>query len=425
MKKVKRISLFLAVVILASCTGLQSPASAATVGETSITALGAIVLDFETGRVLYEHNADVYRPPASMTKLMTVYLVYEAIARGRISLDTVVPISQNAYDFSRRTGETNVPLSRSLTYTVDELLDVVIVMSAGGAAVALAELVGGSTSAFYRIMNNKAAEWGIDAIYYSASGGSTQTRLTPRAMAVLSRNIVLDYPEVLEKSSMRSVTHRGRTYPSTNHLLGVYEGIDGLKTGTNAQARECFAGTAKRGDVRIITVVMGSSSGRRFSDTTTLLDYGFAEIEAQRLAEVEASKVPPISSRVLVDSVEIEFEAYLIEDRNYFRIRDIAYVLSSTPVQFNVYWDDVTRSIVFVSGQEYVPLGTEMAASSGELKLPVASTARILVDGEEVEFPVFAIDGNNFFSLRDVADTFGFSVEWVAETRTIIIDTGA
>ena len=425
MKRIKRISLFLAVITLISCAGFQGRASAATVGGSSITAAGAIVLDFETGRVLFEYNADVYRPPASMTKLMTVYLVYEAIAQGKIALDTVVPISQNAYDFSRQSGETNVPLYRNLTYTVDELLDVVLVMSAGGAAVALAELVGRSTSAFYRIMNAKAAEWGIDAVFYSASGGSTHTRMTPRAMAVLTRNTVRDFPEILKKTSMTSVTHRGRTYPSTDLLLGVYPGLDGMKTGTNSVARECFAGTAKRGDVRIVSVVMGSSSGKRFSDTTTLLNYGFAEMEAIKNAETESRKVSQISSRVLVDGVEIEFEAYLIEDRNYFRIRDIAYVLKGTPAQFNVYWEEETGSIVFVKGADYDILGTEMAGRSEEMKLPVASTAAILIDGEEVVFPVFAIDGNNFFRLRDVADTFGFRVEWDEENQTIIIDTGA
>jgi len=164
-KKVKQISLFLTIILIISCAGFQKPAFAATVGDASITAAGAILMDFETGRVLYEHNADVFRPPASMTKLMTVYLVYEAISQGKIGFDTIVPISQNAADFSRAPGETNVPLNRSLRYTVDELLDVVIVMSAGGAAVALAELVGRSTSAFYRMMNGKAAEWGIDAVF--------------------------------------------------------------------------------------------------------------------------------------------------------------------------------------------------------------------------------------------------------------------
>ena len=431
-KKNRRISLLLATILLIACIFPRNAASAASVGDATISAAGAIVLDVETGMTIYEHNADVMRAPASMTKLMTVYLVYEAIAAGRIGFDTIVPITQYAADFSRQAGETNVPLSRSGRYTVDELLDVVLVMSAGGAAVALAELVGGSRSAFYRMMNNKAAQWGVDAIYYSASGGSTHTRLSPRAQATLARNFVLDYPEVLEKTSKSSVTFGGRRYESTNQLLGVYEGIDGLKTGTHSMAGACFTGTAQRGGTRLVTVVMGSTSARRFSDTTTLLDYGFAAMEelrsdreAQELAELEARKVPPIASPVYVDGVETDFEAYLIEDRNYFRIRDLAYALDGTPAQFNVEWDDETRSIVFTSGARYIANGTEMAGRNDERKLPEPTTARISVDGSQVVFNAYSIEGNNFFALRDIADTFDFGVAWNEETRAIYIETGA
>jgi len=430
MKKLKMLSLFLAVIMIFSCTGLRVGITASAIDAPGITAAGAILLDVETGMVLYEHNADVSRAPASMTKAMTVYLVYEAIAGGKIGFDTIVPISQYAADFSREPGETNVPLTRGVNYTVNELLDVVLVMSAGGAAVALAELVGGSRSAFFRMMNNKAASWGIDAEFYSASGGSTHTRMTPRAMATLTRHFILDYPEVLSKTSMQSVTFRGRTYPSTNLLLGTYQGIDGFKTGTNSVARECFSGTAQRGDVRLVSVVMGSSSGRRFSDTSALLDYGFAmmqqyrdDLKEQELAEIEAKKVPPITSPVLVDGVEVEFEAYFIEDRNYFRIRDLAYALQGTPAQFNVHWDDATGSIVFTSGADYIANGTEMAGRGVEKKLPVATTSRILVDGREVAFPVYNIDGSNFFRLRDIAETFNFGVDWDADTQTILINT--
>lgn len=423
MKRLRRVSLILASAMLLSCLCLQPAVLAVDVGGVNITAAGAIVLDAESGRVLFEHNADITRAPASMTKAMTVYLVYEAVANGRIGMDTIVPISQYAADFSRQSGETNVPLSRSDRYTVSELLDVVLVMSAGGAAVALAELVGGSRSAFYRIMNSKAAEWGVNATFYSASGGSTQTNMTPRAMATLARRMVLDYPQVLEKTSRTSVTFKGRYYPSTNLLLGVYPGIDGLKTGTNTQARECFAGTAKRGDVRLVSVVMGSSSGKRFSDTSTLLDYGFRQMEAIKLAEIEAKKVSPTSSRVLVDGVEVEFEAYLIEDRNYFRIRDIAYALNGTPAQFNVEWDEEAGSIVFTSNSEYTVLGTEMSGNYGEGVLPVETTATIYVDGVETVFPAYEINGSNFFRMRDIADTFHFSAVWEEETQTIIIDT--
>jgi len=423
MRKTKQISLFLVVLLLISNAGIQAPASATDVGGTRITAAGAIVMDVETGTILFEHNAYVRRAPASMTKMMTVYLVYEAIANGSIGFDTIVPISQYAADFSRQPGETNVPLNRTGRYTVDELLDVVIVMSAGGAAVALAELVGGSRNAFYRMMNNKVAEWGADAEFHSASGGSTHTRMTPHAMAVITRQSILEFPEMLEKTAMTSVTFRGRTYPSTNHLLGVYEGIDGFKTGTNSVARECFSGTAQRGDVRLVSVVMGSSSGRRFSDTTTLLNYGFAAMEEIGPTVNENQMVASIDPSVYLNGELLDFEAYFIEGRNYFRIRDVAYALRDTSARFNVEWDDETRSIVFTRGAEYTPIGNEMAGRSEELKMPEPGTARIVVDGLEFVFSVYMIEGSNFFWLRDIAETFGFGVSWDEETASIIMET--
>lgn len=257
------------------------PASAAGIpwARPAIISKAAIVVDFETGAVLFSRNADTLRATASFTKMMTVYLVYEAIADGRIGFDTIVPISAYAYDFTLIPNEDNVPLTRSDIYTVDELLDAAIVVSAGAAAVALAELLGGSVSGFCVRMNAKAAQWGINAIFNSASGGSTSTLMTPRAMAVIVRNTLTDFPEVLEKTSKQSIVFHGETYEGSNDLLGVYEGLDGFKTADNSVAGACFAGTARRGDVRIIAVVMGGTFERRFKDTAALLDFGFSNVK--------------------------------------------------------------------------------------------------------------------------------------------------
>ena len=259
---------------------LTAPIALATgVGGQTITSKGAIIIDFDTGMEIFAYNADEQMNPASMTKMMTVYLVYEAIANGTISLDTRVPISAETAEFSRNQNETNVPLSTTGTYTVDQLLEAVIVVSAGGATYALAELVGGSRPEFIELMNEKVTELEIDAFFTSVSGGPRETWVTPRAMATLARNIVKDFPEVLEKTSIPSLRFAGWTYQSTNKLLGSYTGIDGLKTGTNNVAGECFTSTAVRGDIRIITVTMGSSHDKRFADTRIMLDYGFSFME--------------------------------------------------------------------------------------------------------------------------------------------------
>ena len=472
MKKTGWISFFLAAVLAASCLCPRAIALAADVNGQSISSMGAIVIDFETGMELYAYNADVMRGPASMTKLMTVYLVYEAIANGLIDFDTVVPISAYAADYSRTPGETNVPLNRNVVYTVGQLLDVIVVMSAGGACAALAELIAGTTRAFQGLMNAKAAEWGIDAIFRSVSGGVEYTRLTPRAMATIARHILMDYPEVLEKTSQTSVNWYGREIPATNQLLGIYEGIDGLKTGTHPGTRANFTGTAQRGNIRIISVTMGSTSGRRFPDTTILLDYGFAVME-EYWAAIEARKVEPRIMPVMLNGAEIELESFTIEQDYYFSIRDIAFALDGTKAQFNIgpnaeagdsvvydedeygeyaeyddedeansagadgegiedIWetaeaeDDGTDIIILTRGAPYNALGDEMVDRGSEKRLPEPLDTLIMLDGEELELQGYDIEGIAFFKLTDMGNALGFSVIWMRDGTDyrLCIDTG-
>lgn len=278
MKKIGRagIAVLLAVQMLLG----MLPARAAYVGTSYISSAGACVMDYETGEILYEYNGNIPRVPASMTKIMNLYCVYEAMANGEITLDTAVPISRNVYEKSRDPVYQSVlPLYYDTVYTVDEMLDVVVAYSASGAAVALAELVGGgSEAAFVERMNRKAAQMGLDAYYYD-SCGIANNEISPISMAALARNIIRDYPDILVRSGKKSVSFHGNTYKTTNHLLDTYyyEGADGLKTGTTSAAGYCFCGTAVRNGRRMISVTMSSSStGQRFIDTARLLDYGFA-----------------------------------------------------------------------------------------------------------------------------------------------------
>jgi hypothetical protein len=219
-----------------------------------------------------------------MAKVMTVYLVFEAIANGEISYETEVPISENTYRLSRNSGIPNtVPLHYNRVYTVKEFLNIVIVYSASGATVALAELVSGTEAAFIESMNSKAQEMEIDAHFTAPYGAGS---MSPRAMATLARNIISDYSEVLEFSAQPSVYFHGQTFRSTNLLLGsmYYEGADGLKTGTSSQAGYCFTSTAERNGVRLITVVMASTSTtNRYYDTHKLLNFGFSVHEELEL----------------------------------------------------------------------------------------------------------------------------------------------
>ncbi len=275
----KRISLLLCLALLLQ-TVICTSAGAVSIGGNYLSSAGACVMDYETGEVYYEYNGYTPRVPASMTKIMNLYCVYEALKNGEISLDTPVPISAAVYNKSRDSVYQSVlPLYYNTVYTVDEMIDVAAVYSASGAAVALAELVGGgSESAFVERMNRKAAEMGLDAVYYD-SCGIAENKISPISMAKLAANIIRDYPDILVRTSKPSVRFHGNTYPTTDHLLDTYyySGADGLKTGTTPAAGYCFCGTAVRNGRRMISVTMSSSStGQRFIDTARLLDYGFA-----------------------------------------------------------------------------------------------------------------------------------------------------
>ena len=260
------------------------PASAAYIDGSSITSQGVCVMDFETGEILYEHNGNIPRSPASMTKIMSLYCIYSELERQGISIDTIVPISGNVYSLPVRTNYQCITLYNNVPYTVDELIGAVATYSASNALLALVELVSGSEAEFVKLMNTTAQQMGIDAYYYDSCGGYTN-EVTPIAMATLARNIIKDYPDIINRTSKKSINFHGGTYYSTNKLYTTYyyEGADGLKTGTSSSAGHCFCGTAVRGDNRVISVAMlAPSNDGRFGDTVKLLNYGFEVLEDRK-----------------------------------------------------------------------------------------------------------------------------------------------
>ena len=256
---------------------LPGKAGAAYVGEKEITSMGACVIDYDTGIQLYGYEENRQRVPASMTKMLTAYLIYDAITAGEIKFDTKVKISAGVSEFSRNKEYSNVALIKDEYVTIDSLLDIVIIISACAAAIALAEGLCGTEAAFVKRMNEKMTKLGIDATFYDAFGGSPDNKISPYGMAVLARNLIKDHPEILKKSQQKSCTFRDLKYNTTNPLLGSYPGLDGLKTGYTDPALYCFTATAVKNGRRIISVTMGSSSGKtRGTDSEILLDYGFA-----------------------------------------------------------------------------------------------------------------------------------------------------
>ena len=258
---------------------VSAPAAqeAAAAEGLSLTCRAAVLVEPESGRVLYEKNPDERVPIASITKLMTLLLTFEAIHGGKLTLDTLVPVSEHAYHM----GGSQIWLEPGEQFTLDEMLRAICVSSANDAAVAVAELVGGSEPVFVEQMNARAAELGMtNTSFRNACGLDTEEHLsTARDVATLSCYILNTCPELLHYTGIWTDSLRnGQTQlVNTNKLLKRYSGITGLKTGTTSGAGVCISASATRDGLTLIAVILGSpSSADRFNAATTLLDYGFA-----------------------------------------------------------------------------------------------------------------------------------------------------
>ena len=285
----KRLLITIATILIIISSAVNT--LAAYVDGEYISSQGACVMDYETGTVLYEHNGNVGFSPASMTKVMSLYCIYSELDRQSISLDSVVPISQNVHSIPVRTNFQCIPIYRNTSYTVDELMGAVATYSASNALIALAEYVSGSEAQFVSLMNDTAKLLKLDAHYYDCCGGAPNS-ITPVSMAKLARRIIMDYPDIITRTSKKSITFNGLKYNSTNKLYTThpYSGADGLKTGTSSTAGFCFCGTAVRDGKRMITVTMNSSGNdNRFSDTVKLLDYGFRCVNGGKLYYTDIS----------------------------------------------------------------------------------------------------------------------------------------
>lgn len=249
----------------------------------NIEAASAFVMDGDTGEALYSYYGDVARVPASMTKVLTAYIIYQELEAGTITLDTPVKISHNVAVKSRDSSyPTAVPLTEGATYTVDTLLHLIMIPSASASCIAMAEHISGSESAFVTRMNQTAKDLGLNATYYNCHGAQPNY-ITARSQATLTKLFIDTYPDILRITSKSGFSFNGTYYNNTNHLLNTmapYEGLDGFKTGTIAEAGYCVTTTAVRNGRRVIAVVMKSTSdAQRFADSRQLLDYGFDQIQ--------------------------------------------------------------------------------------------------------------------------------------------------
>ena len=315
----KKIVLAVLCLLLAVTAVLRSYADAvpgvqaAGVQDFDVPCAAAVLIDEDSGTVLYEKNADERRPVASITKVMTLLLTFEALQAGKIALGDIVPVSEHAYHM----GGSQIWLEPGEQLTLQEMLKAICISSANDAAVAVAEFVAGSEPAFVDAMNARAVALGMTATHFAnACGLDEEGHLSSaRDVAVMSREMLLHHPEVREYCTVWMDTLRGgRTQlVNTNKLLKSYPGITGLKTGTTGKAGVCITASAERDGLRLIAVVLGASSGKeRFEAAKTLLDYGFAHYDS---AEVTLPDDAPEELRVKRGTAETAALDYAAPER--------------------------------------------------------------------------------------------------------------
>lgn len=288
---------------------VTQPFSAHAAGSPNIEAESAILVDADSGKILYAKNPDMKLPPASMTKMMTEYLVWEALKSGEISWDTTTQISDYAYSISADPTFSGIGLTQGKPYTVKELYKAMAVFSDNGATIALAELIAGSEGEFVKMMNKTAEKMGLsDYKFVNSTGLSNEwlgenvpegtdpnatNLLSARSAALLAYNLIKEHPKALKYSKMIETKFEGYTVENLNWMLPheatylkqfYYKGVDGLKTGYTKFAGYCFTGTAKQNGQRLISVVMKTDSkSERFQETAKLFDYGFSNFKTEEI----------------------------------------------------------------------------------------------------------------------------------------------
>ncbi|SES19975.1 D-alanyl-D-alanine carboxypeptidase (penicillin-binding protein 5/6) [Vreelandella subterranea] len=289
-----RLCVLAAAIVVAPAAGAQEAPQPQTLipAPPQLAASSWILMDADSGKILAQHNADERLPPASLTKLMTAYLVERELDRGSIALDDQVSISEKAW----RTGGSKMFVEVGEQVAIEDLLHGIIIVSGNDASVAVAEHLAGGEAPFADLMNQHAARLGMENSHFENPTGLPGENHYSSAhdMALLTQHIVNDYPEHYAIYSERNFTYAGIDQPNRNRLLWRDPTVDGLKTGWTSEAGYCLVSSAKRDDMRLISVVMGTASEEaRAQETQKLLSYGFRFFETMSLYERGAVLATP------------------------------------------------------------------------------------------------------------------------------------
>ena len=296
------LAFFLSMMISAQLFGNVFLVRAAETEGPEVSAPSAVLMEVSTGKVICEKDADTPRPPASVTKVMTMLLIFDALDSGKIKLEDEVTVSE----FAASMGGSQVYLEPGETQTVDTMLKCISIASANDACDAMAEYICGNEEEFVRQMNERAQGLGMENTHFVNCNGldATGHETSARDIALMSRELITKYPQIHDYCTiwMENITHTTRKGTSefgltnTNKLIRQYEYATGLKTGSTGLAKFCVSATAKKGDVELIAVVMAADDSKlRFKDATTLLNYGFGKCQIYQDTE------PPKLKKIRVE----------------------------------------------------------------------------------------------------------------------------
>ena len=283
--------------------------------DLGLTSGAAVLMEASTGIIIYEKNADERLSPASITKIMTLLLIFEALEAQKISLTDEATTSAHA----KSMGGSQVYLEEGEKQTIETLIKCIVIASGNDASVTMAEHIAGSETEFVSMMNQKAAELGMTNTNFEDCCGLTESTnhyTSARDVAIMSRELSVKYPEIhnyatIWMEDIVHVTNKGSsefTLSNTNKLLRQYDGVTGLKTGSTSIAKYCLSATARRGDVDLIAVILaGTESAVRFNEAATLLNYGFANTQVYQDEEPGALEMVRVKKGV-TDLVSTEYE---------------------------------------------------------------------------------------------------------------------
>lgn len=295
-----------------------------------ITAKAAVLIENSSGRILYEKEKDTELVPASITKIMTLLLIFDALEQKKITLTDSVSVSE----YAARMGGSQVFLEPGETQTVQDMIKCISIASANDAAVAMAEFVAGSESSFVKMMNRKAKKLGMLHTHFKNCNGLDDTIESGHFssaydVALMSRELITKHPEISDYSTvwMDEITHKTRKgetqfgLTNTNKLIRTYTGITGLKTGSTSKAKYCLSATAKRNGISLTAVVMAAPDHKiRFTQAAALLDYGFASCtgfqEAAEDIPLKNQNVYGGKKDVVIPRIEKSFSYTLTRQEN-------------------------------------------------------------------------------------------------------------